>query len=116
MTPVDSFVSHNSQSCTLGRHEWSVARLIQLAKELEPFDIPLKHLNIYYKYDSMSLREMVGHMKSVNKADLDYPIILDEDGEVMDGRHRIMKALIEGKESIKAVRFDKNPSPDRVND
>lgn len=61
-------------------------------------------------YDTMDLRQLVGHMKSVIKADLKYPIILDEDGELLDGRHRLMKALLEGKETIKAVRFVENPT------
>jgi len=30
--------------------------------------------------------------------------------ELMDGRHRIMRALLDGAETIKAVRFDENPS------
>ena len=45
-------------------------------------------------------------------ADLKYPIILDDDGYVMDGRHRITKALFQGKKSIRFVRFKKMPSPD----
>ena len=53
----------------------------------------------------------VRHIKSVLAADLSYPIILDEDGEIMDGRHRVMKALIDGEESIRAVRFSENPAP-----
>jgi len=74
-------------------------------------DIPLEHLNIYHKYKDITLRDMVMHMKAVNDADLSYPIILDEDGEIMDGRHRLMKALLTGVKTIKAVRFDENPSP-----
>ena len=58
----------------------------------------------------------MGHMKSVNSANLKYPIILDEDGEVMDGRHRIMKAMLENKKTIKAVRFNENPSPCKRDD
>ena len=79
-------------------------------------EIPIDHLCIYYKYESLTLREFVTHMKAVNDADLAYPIILDEDGEVMDGRHRIMKAMLLGSPTIKAVRFDENPSPCRVDD
>lgn len=79
-------------------------------------EIPLNHLNVWFKYENLTLREMVMHMKAVNDADLDYPIILDEDGELMDGRHRIMKAILNGCESIKAVRFDENPSPDKIDD
>ena len=58
---------------------------------------------------------MVMHMKAVLNADLSFPIILDEDGEIMDGRHRIMKAILEGKRNIKAVRFNENPEPCSVN-
>ncbi|MCG7904389.1 MAG: hypothetical protein JAY60_18430 [Candidatus Thiodiazotropha weberae] len=77
-------------------------------------DVPLDHLNVYHKYRSHTLREMVMHMQAVERADLSYPIILDEDGEVMDGRHRIMKALLKGEKTIKAVRFDENPAPCEV--
>ena len=100
----------------LGNHEWSVARLFVLSKNLPVMLIPLDHLNIYYKYNDLTLREMVGHMKSVIDADLKFPIILDEDGELMDGRHRIMKAMLENKKTIKAVRFEENPSPCKVTD
>ena len=74
-------------------------------------EIPLNHLNVYNKYEDLTLRQMVMHMKATQDADLDCPIILDEDGEIMDGRHRIMKALLIGAETIKAVRFDENPKP-----
>lgn len=77
-------------------------------------EVPLNHLNVYYTYSKLTLREMVMHMKAVQKADLSFPIILDEDGELMDGRHRIMRAMLEGRETIKAVRFDENPTPDKV--
>jgi len=104
------------QLCTLGRHTWSVPRLFELSKALPAMLIPLDHFNLYYTYDKLTLRDMVMHMQAVNDADLSMPIILDEDGEVMDGRHRLMKALLTGAPSIKAVRFDENPAPCRVSD
>jgi hypothetical protein len=76
-------------------------------------EVPLNHLCTWKKYD-ISLRELVGHMKAVLDADLSFPIILDEDNEIMDGRHRLMKAMLEGRETIKAVRFEENPDPCRV--
>jgi len=108
---VSAFCHPKEQMAQLGKHSWSVARLFVLAKDLPVMNIPLDHLNVYYKYENLTLRELVGHIKSVNNADFRHPIILDEDGEVMDGRHRIMKALLENKKTIRAVRFDKNPSP-----
>ena len=65
-------------------------------------------------YGSSATPGQVMHMKAVNDADLKRPIILDEDGELMDGRHRLMKAMLLGKKTIKAVRFDENPSPCQV--
>jgi len=113
---VKSFCHPNEQMAQLGKHNWSVARLMVLSKDLPVMNIPLDHLNIYHKYENLTLRELVGHIKSVNAAELKYPIILDEDGELMDGRHRIMKAIMENKKTIKAVRFEENPTPCKIDD
>ncbi len=107
----EKFVPYNEQMSQLGKNSWSVARLIHLSKDFIVMTVPLVHLNIYHKYEEMTLRQLVGHIQAVNEADLNCPIILDEDGEIMDGRHRIMKAILMGQESIKAVRFEKNPVP-----
>ena len=111
---IDQWVSHKDQMCSIGRHTWNVARLVELSRGLPVLTIPLDHLCVYYTYDKLTLREMVMHMKAVNDADLSFPIILDEDGELMDGRHRIMKAMLLGHPSVLAVRFDSNPQPDKV--
>lgn len=103
--------SHKEQMCDLGRHSWSIARLVELARDLPVTEAPIDCLNVYCVYNDISLRDMVMHMKAVNAANLDYPIILDEDGILMDGRHRIMKAILTGAKTIKMVRFDENPPP-----
>lgn len=113
---IKEWIHPNEQMCSIGRHSWSVARLFELVRNLPVMDVPLNHLCVYYKYENMTLREFVMHMRAVNAADLSKPVILDEDGELMDGRHRLMKAMILGEESIKAVRFDENPSPDKVSE
>lgn len=104
--------AHDDYFGRLGKNRWRCTRLFQLAKDLPVMEIPLDHLNVYATWERLTLREMVMHMKAVQDADLDYPIILDEDGEVMDGRHRIMKAILNGLPTIKAVRFQENPPPD----
>lgn len=113
---IPKWPAPDGQLSQIGRHHWSVPRLLQLARELPVMEVPLDHLYVWYKYRDLTLREMVMHMRAVNDADLDCPIILDEDGEIMDGRHRIMKAMLLGHRTIKAVRFDENPSPDRVDE
>ena len=74
--------------------------------------MPLKHLYIYSVYPRPdTTREFVEDVRKVNNADLSCPIILDDEGYVMDGRHRIMKSLLQGKKKILAVRFKRTPEP-----
>ena len=110
---VEDFIPVDEQVARIGDDEWSVARLIKLTEDFEIFEIPMKFLDVGYMLPEMDLRGVVTHMRGVEAADLTFPIILDENGTLMDGRHRIMKALLEGAETIKAVRFSKNPSPCR---
>jgi hypothetical protein len=108
--------NYKDQMCNLGKHHWSVARLIKLAENLTVFDAPVDALNIWHCYEKLTLRDMVMHFNAVNNANLYFPIILDEDGDLMDGRHRIMKAIMLGHKTIKAVRFDENPEPCKISD
>jgi hypothetical protein len=111
---VKRWVGPGDQFCTLGFHQWAVSRLIDLSRDLKVYDVPLAAINMYHVYENLTLRDMVMHMNAAMASDLTKPIILDEDGELMDGRHRIMKALFLGCETIKVVRFQKNPAPCKV--
>ena len=113
---IKSFSDTKDQMAKLGDNHWSVSRLIELSKNFKVMNVPLDHLNVFNTYEKLTLREMVMHMNAINDADLKYPIILDEDGDIMDGRHRIMKAMLIKAKTIKAVRFDENPSPCRIDD
>ena len=113
---IEKFVNPKEQMCTLGRNSWDVPRLFALSKDLPIMQIPLDHMNIFKTYEKLTMREFVMHMKAVLDADMNYPIILDEDGEIMDGRHRVMKAMLKNLPTIKAVRFEKNPLPCRHNE
>ena len=113
---IKDWITPQNQMCSLGRHTWSVPRLFELARHLPVMEIPLDHLDVWYRYDEITLRDMVMHLRAVQAADLTTPIILDEDGQLMDGRHRLMKAMLLGLPTILAVRFDENPAPDRVRD
>jgi hypothetical protein len=55
---------------------------------------------------------LVEHLKLIDAADLDFPIILAADGTVMDGMHRAAKALRAGRSHIEAVQFTVDPPPD----
>ena len=96
-------------------NQYSVARLIDEAKGLDPFDCPLASLYVGNEiWQGSNMKTLALHCKKVMDANLKYPIILDWNGEVADGRHRIIKALIEGKKTIKAVRLTWEMTPCRV--
>ena len=50
-------------------------------------------------YPSHGVGKIIGTEKrKIEETDLEYPIILAADGRVMDGMHRVCKALLEGKD------------------
>lgn len=92
---------------------WKVLRLIQLTQNFEVLELDIRGFNVsFLKPEINTMNGFVTHMRRVNAADTNCPVILDEDGYVMDGRHRIAKALLENHKVIKAVRFEKTPLPD----
>jgi hypothetical protein len=96
-----------------GTQRFLITNLHAKAKDLPVKIMPLECLNVYnLKIGNSELKNFAMHMKAVMDADLKYPIILDDEGFVMDGRHRIAKALFEGKTYIKFVRFEETPEPD----
>jgi hypothetical protein len=42
-------------------------------------------------------------------------VILGSDGRVMDGMHRVVRAVLDGRTTIRAVRFVVDPEPDHRN-
>ena len=58
---------------------------------------------------------LMEHMRLISDTELTNPIILDEAGRVMDGMHRICKAILEEIPEIAAVQFPTDPEPDFVN-
>ena len=65
-------------------------------------------------FECNQLHSFIFQCKRVNQCSLEYPIILDDVGQIADGYHRLCKAILEGKETIKAIRLLEMPAPDRV--
>jgi hypothetical protein len=98
---------------------WRTERLWELAAGLDPFemdieDIPELDRNCWFTTREATLREVANHYVRIRDADLSKPIILNADGSLMDGGHRICRLLIDGKHKIAAVRFKSMPEPDEV--
>jgi len=95
-----------NQNVSYEGSRWTIAHLVECAKELEVFDLDIKSFSFANTVSfGNDLLTIAAHVKKVNDADLKYPIILHPEGYILDGRHRMTKALISGKDTIKAVRF-----------
>lgn len=96
-----------------GNH-YVVASLVDATKDLPIFDCPLAAINLLAQpWDGSDLFYLAWHVKKVMKADLNVPILLDWRGCIADGRHRVIKAIAQGKRTIKARRMTWKPEPDR---
>ena len=102
-----------------GLDAWDVDRLVELSQELAVIEVPLASIgevdsNYWFGggFGDSTVRKVVEHMQLVQDVDPAFPIILGVDGRVMDGMHRIARAHLEGKPTIRAVRFDMHPEPD----
>jgi len=104
------------------RLTWDVHRLVRLAKDLTPVDVALsdiKELDERWWFqtsdDPPTPRSIANHFGLMEQTDLQYPIILCAEGQLMDGMHRVLKALVTGRETVKAVQLDPTPPPDHIN-
>ena len=107
------------RSSPRGLLAWDVDRLLLLARTLRVRAVPLAEIReldepVFGDDEPVTWRALVAHVELLEAADLAYPIILAADGRVMDGRHRLAKALREGRSTIDAVQFDEDPPPDYV--
>jgi hypothetical protein len=100
-----------------GLQAWDVDRLVELSDGLPVRRVSLTDLRevdepLTASDETPSWDSLLEHKRLIEEADLSYPIILSASGEVMDGRHRIAKAALNGASEILAVRFPADPEPD----
>ena len=98
---------------------WDVDRLVELSRHLPRKRVALREIreldrHCFDEGKRPTWRDMLEHIKLVDEADLSFPIILSAAGEVMDGRHRVLKAALQGRQEIDAVQFQCDPKPDYV--
>ncbi len=101
------------------RKTWAVERLWRHAEGLpvesrliDTFDIDT---NCWWDPDEVpTLRSIIDHCRRIAKADLGFPVIVGAEGEVMDGKHRLARAVLEHRKHIDVVTFRRDPEPDQV--
>jgi hypothetical protein len=106
----------------VGFDAWDVDRLIRLSNGLPIRDVPLASIgDVDTDYwfagsdETPTVRKIVEHLRLVQEVDTSHPIILGADGRVMDGMHRVARAILRGQSSIRAVQFEVHPEPDHRN-
>ena len=105
-----------------GIDAWDVDRLIRLSADLPIREIGLETItdvDTDYWFDGSAeiatVRNVIEHIRLIQDVDPSYPIILGVEGRVMDGMHRIARALLDGRTSIRAVQFEAHLEPDYRN-
>lgn len=103
-----------------GLRAWDVHRLLELACDLPMREVSLASIaEVDEPYwfapgKAPTCRAVADHACLIAQADLDFPILLSADGRVMDGMHRVARALILRTAAVRARRFATDPPPDHV--
>ena len=103
-----------------GFYAWDVDRLVKLSASLPVETVPLSQISEldepywFTGGDRPTCRRIAEHFRLMQAADLQYPVILCADGRLMDGMHRVTKALANGQTGIAAVRFPETPEADFI--
>jgi hypothetical protein len=99
---------------------WDVHRLVALTAGLPAREVPLaaiRELDEPFWFGgagAATCRAVAEHARLIHEAELRHPIILGADGRVMDGMHRVAKAYLAGRATIRAVQLPVDPEPDFV--
>jgi len=110
----------NEHACSLSeKGGWYVANLIQyttnkeniIEYELDTYSIALNKT----VWGQLTMYDVINHFRQTMESDLQYPIIVSEEGWILDGWHRVVNSIINNVRYVKAVRLKKNPPFDIVN-
>jgi len=112
---------YHFRNSSQGLRSWNILRLVELSRGLVRVPVPLsaiRELDEPYwssgREHPLTCREIADHAHLISECDLDFPIILSSESRVMDGMHRVCKALNLGLETVQAVRFTQDPKPDYI--
>lgn len=100
--------------------QWNVERLWEAAQGLPVEKVPVAQFTEWLDSDCWfaadapaTIRRVADHARRIYAADLSRPILLDPEGGLVDGSHRLARAYLEGHTEIAVVRLRELPAPDR---
>ena len=102
-----------------GRGHWLTENLWAAAEGLPVYKVSVADVaeldeDCWFEGRAPTCREVAQHAKRIWDADLTRPVIIGDDGRLMDGGHRIARAWLKGRREVDAVRFATTPAPDWV--
>ncbi|MEM8655473.1 MAG: hypothetical protein AAGF36_12075 [Pseudomonadota bacterium] len=103
-----------------GLMAWDMRKIADTTQHLTPQNVPLSDIaeldeDWWFAHGTTPTpRAIADHMKLTQLADRSYPIILDAEGRLMDGMHRIVQSLLAGDTTIQAIRLPQTPPPDYI--
>lgn len=92
---------------------WKDETLWKAVEGKTPQRVPNRYIMQECTWNIGTLQDFANEMKFIQEAELNFPIILDINGHIIDGAHRVVKAYMEGK-NIDVVYLDDDewPEPD----
>ena len=101
----------------LGERAWHIESVWQAARSLPVEEVPIDSIreideDCWFNGRHATVRAVVDHARRIDEADLALPIILASDGQVLDGMHRVAKAVLLGHATVLARRLRVDPDPD----
>lgn len=101
-------INTNHYHCPIGGEQISVASLIVMAEDLPEFDLDISGVHIGcepFGDTRLTPYDLAHHCIRVGAVDITKPVIMNLDGYIMDGWHRVVRALLDGRTHIPAKRF-----------
>lgn len=97
-----------------GKKVWYAETLMNASKGLPVKNLPItnKLLDTKIEWTLNTFFDFKNHLERIKNCDLKYPVIVGPKGHIIDGYHRLMKAVMLNHKTIKYVKLDKMPPHD----
>lgn len=105
------------QWVSLGERAWHIETVWRAADGLRVEEVAVDTIreideDCWFNHGAATVRAVVDHARRIEEADLTRPVILASDGQVLDGMHRVAKAVLHGHAMVLAQCLPRDPDPD----
>lgn len=98
---------------------WRAETLYEAAERqgCKPYRLPLKYVDLtqeMFNWGRRRIWDMAFAYRRMSEADMDKPILLGPMGNIMDGFHRMARAVGEGRSHVMVIRLKELPPADET--